>query len=133
MSCMKGNRELFWSQYRGIGLNQVLIWVTPKYFTFPRRHLCSSSLVRDFWGTLYNSFKQIKAPELFDWEPGIALYAMQGNRGSSPSEGLSHGISRFAAGTWGIFPSYSGDGLLKLHFVQRSHDSCLVTTDTSEI
>ena len=35
-----------------------------------------------------------------------------------PPRGMSHGISRVAAGTWGIFSSYSGDGLLKLHFVQ---------------
>ena len=40
-------------------------------------------------------------------------------------------ISRVAAGIWGIFSSYSGDGHSKLHFVQQSQDSCLVTTDTS--
>ena len=45
----------------------------------------------------------------------------------------SHGFSRVAAGTWGIFSSYSGDGHSKLHFVQRSQDSCLVRMDTSEI
>ena len=42
-------------------------------------------------------------------------------------------ISRVAAGTWGIFSSYSGDGHSKLHFVQRSQDSCLFRTDTSGI
>ena len=47
--------------------------------------------------------------------------------------GMCHGISRVAAGTWGIFSSYSGDGHSKLHFVQRSQDSCLVTMDTSGI
>ena len=46
---------------------------------------------------------------------------------------MCHGISRVAAGTWGIFSSYSGDGHSKLHFVQQSQDSCLVTTDTSGI
>ena len=50
-----------------------------------------------------------------------------------PPREMSHGISRVAAGTWGIFSSYSGDGHWKLHFVQRSQDSCLVRTDTSEI
>ena len=70
---------------------------------------------------------------MFDWEHGIALYTMQGIRASSLAEGVSHGISRVAARTWGIFSSYSGDGLLKLHFVQRSQDSCLVRTDTSGI
>ena len=43
----------------------------------------------------------------------------------------SHGFSQVAAGTWGVFSSYGGDGHLKLGFVQRSQDSCLVMTDTS--
>ena len=45
--------------------------------------------------------------------------------------GKSHQFSRVAAGTWCIFSSYSGDGHLKLGFVQRSQDSCLVMTDIS--
>ena len=68
---------------------------------------------------------------MFDWEYGIALHAMQGNRASFPREGVSHTISLVASGTWGIFASYSGEGHLKLHFVQRSHDSCVVMRDTS--
>ena len=43
--------------------------------------------MRDFWGTLCSSVKQIKAPYLFDWEHGIALHPMQGIRASSPAEG----------------------------------------------
>ena len=50
-----------------------------------------------------------------------------------PSRGMSHTISRVAAGTWGIFASYSGDGHSKLHFVQRSQEFCVVMRDTSEI
>ena len=50
-----------------------------------------------------------------------------------PGRGMCHGISRVAAGTRGIFSSYSGDGHSKLHFVQRSQDSCLVMTDNSGI
>ena len=46
--------------------------------------------------------------------------------------GKSHEFSRVAAGTWCIFSSKGGDGHLKLGFVQRSLDSCLVMTDTSE-
>ena len=30
--------------------------------------------------------KKIEAPYVFDWEYGIALHAMQGNRASFPSE-----------------------------------------------
>ena len=57
-------------------------------------------------------------------------------RGIEPhlkARGMSHGISRVSAGTCGIFSSYSGDGYSKLHFVQQSQGSCLVTTDTSAI
>ena len=50
-----------------------------------------------------------------------------------PPRGMSHGISGVDSGTWGIFSSYSGDGHSKLHFVQRSQDSCLVRTDTPGI
>ena len=50
-----------------------------------------------------------------------------------PGRGMSHWFSLVEAGTWGIFSSYSGDGHSKLHFVQRSQDSCLVMTDTSGI
>ena len=46
---------------------------------------------------------------------------------------MSHGISRVAAGNWGIFSSYSGDNHSKLHFFQPSQDSCLVRTETSGI
>ena len=56
-------------------------------FHIPVGHQCPSRLVRDFWGTLFSSVKQIKAPYLFDWEQGIALHSMQGNRASSLSEG----------------------------------------------
>ena len=68
---------------------------------------------------------------MFDWEHGIALHPVQGIRALTPADTMSHGISRVAAGTWGIFSNYSGEGHSKLNFVQRSHDSCLVWTDTS--
>ena len=70
---------------------------------------------------------------MFDWEHGIALHLRQGIRASSPLRGMSHGISPVAAGTWGIYSSYSGDGHSKLHFVHRSQASCLVRVDTSGI
>ena len=46
------------------------------------------------------------------------------------ANGKSHEFSGVAAGTWCIFSSYGGDGHLKLGFVPRSQDSCLVMTDT---
>ena len=38
-------------------------------------------------GALWCSFKKIEAPYMFDWEYGIALHAMQGNRASFPIKG----------------------------------------------
>ena len=47
--------------------------------------------------------------------------------------GNSHEFSRVEPGPWGIFITYGGDDHLKLGFVQRNHDSCLVTIDISVI
>ena len=48
-------------------------------------------------------------------------------------KGKSHGFSQVAAGTWGIFSSYSGDDTSKLVFVHQCQDSCVVTRNTSGI
>ena len=56
-------------------------------FCIPEVHQCSSHFVTVFLGTLWCSIKKIEAPYVFDWEYGIALHAMQGNRASCPSEG----------------------------------------------
>ena len=40
-----------------------------------------------FLGTLWGSVKQVKAFYVFDWEHGIVLHAVQGNRASSCGEG----------------------------------------------
>ena len=45
--------------------------------------------------------------------------------------GMFHGFSRVAAGTWGSFSSYDGDGPKDLMFVQRRLNSCLVVRETS--
>ena len=34
--------------------------------------------------------KQIKAPFVFDWEDGVAVHAMQGNRALCLGKGRSH-------------------------------------------
>ena len=62
--------------------------------------------MRDFWGTLGSSVKQIKAPYLFDWEQGIALHAMQAIGHNHSARGKFHGFSQVAVGTWGTFSSY---------------------------
>ena len=56
-------------------------------FGIPEVHQCSSRFVTVFLGTLCSSVKKIEALYMFDWEYGIALHLMQGNRGSFPSEG----------------------------------------------
>ena len=102
-------------------------------FCIPEVPQCSSRFVTVFLGSLWCSIKKIEAPYVFDWEYGIALHAMQGNRALFPSEWDVSYDSRVAAETLGIFASYNGDGHSKFHFVQRSQDSCVVMRDTSEI
>ena len=55
-------------------------------FCIPKVHQCSSRFVTVFLGTLWCSIKKIEAPYVYDWEYGIALHAMKGNRASFPSE-----------------------------------------------
>ena len=47
---------------------------------------------------------------MFDLEYVIAQHAMQGIDSHLLARGMSHGISGVAAGTWGIFSTYTGDG-----------------------
>ena len=56
-------------------------------FCIPEEHQCSSRFVTVFLVTLWCSIKKIEAPYVFDWEYGIGLHAMQGNRASFPREG----------------------------------------------
>ena len=83
-------------------------------------------------GTLYSSIKKIEAPYLSDSELWIALHQCRESKPHLPARGMCHRISRVTAGTWGIFSSYSGDGHLKLHFVQGSQDSCVVMRTPQE-
>ena len=54
---------------------------------------------------------------MFDWEYGIALPAIQGNRASVLSEADVSYDFLSCGRIWGIFPSYSWDGHSKLNFV----------------
>ena len=90
----------------------MMLW-TP--FTTPQNSIikyypCSSRLVTVLMGTLWSSKKQIEFPYVFDWENAIAL-RLQGNRPHLAGRGKSHGFSRVAAGTWGIFSSYSRNSI----------------------
>ena len=46
---------------------------------------------------------------MFDSEKAIALAQSRGIGPHLAGRGKSHGFSRVAAGTWGIFSSYDGD------------------------
>ena len=80
-------------------------WAAPRVdlgytelFCIPEVHQCSSRFVTVLLGTLCCSIKKIEAPYVFDWEYGIALHAMQGNRASFPSEGdISYDFSSCAS------------------------------------
>ena len=107
LCCMMGNGAMLWSQWRGIGRHLKLIWATPSYLTFLRWHQCSSRLVRDIWGTLCSSIKQIKSPYLFVCEKALLCTQCRGIGTHLSAKGKFHGFSRVAAGTWGTFSSYS--------------------------
>ena len=62
-------------------------WGYTDLFCIPHVHQGSSRFVTVFLGTLCCSVKNIEARYVLDWEYGIALHAMQGNRASFPSEG----------------------------------------------
>ena len=64
-------------------------------FCIPEVHQCSSRFVTVYLASLWCSIKKIEAPYMFDWEYGIALHAMHGNRASFPREGdVSYDFSR---------------------------------------
>ena len=72
-------------------------------FCIPEVHQCSSRFVTVFLRTLWCSIKKIEDPYGFDWEYGIALHAMHGNRASFPSEGyVSYDFSSCGRNLWYI-------------------------------
>ena len=102
-------------------------------FCIPEVHQCSSRFVTVFLGTLWCSIKKIEAPYMFDWEYGIALHTMQGTRASFPSEGnVSYDFSSCSKNL-GYIRELQRGWPFKIHFVQRSQDTCVVMWDTSGI
>ena len=99
----------------------------------PEVHQCSSRFVTVFLGSLWCSIKKIEAPFMVDWNTGLLCMQCSGIEPHFPARGMSHTISRVAARTWDIYTSYSRDAHSKLHFVQRSQDTCVVMRDNSGI
>ena len=78
----------------------------PNLFHIPSVTSVSFLTCEGFLGTLCSSVKQIKVPYLLDWEEGIALRAMQGNRASSLGEGEVSWFFSSCVKNLGIFSSY---------------------------
>ena len=125
------NARLLWIQWRGNVLYLELIWVTPIYFAFMRWHQCSSLVVTGFLGILFSSIREIEVLYVFDGNKELLSTKCSGIGPHLAASGKSHEFSRVAEGTSFIFSSYGGDGHLRLGFVPRSQDSCLVMTNTS--
>ena len=77
-----------------------------------------SSLETVFLGFLWSVIKEIKASFMCDVQHRIALHTVQDIGPHLAARGKSHGFSRVAAGTWGIFSTYNGDGPSSHVFVQ---------------
>ena len=104
--CMMGKGALLRSQCRGIGHHFNLILNTPSYFTFLRSHQCPSRLVRNSWGTLCGSVKQIKVLTCLIGKKALLCTQCRGTGPHLSARRKFHGFSRVAVGSWGIFSSY---------------------------
>ena len=56
---------------------------------------------------------------MFDWETQLLCMQCRGIGPHLVERGKSHGFSRVAVGTWGIFSSYDGDAHSKREFVSE--------------
>ena len=131
--CILWNTGSLWSQWRGNRLHIELIWGTPSYFAFLRCIIVHLVLWQCSWGLSGVPSRKSRLLTCLIGNTGLICMQCRGIEPHFPARGMSHKISRVAAGTWSIFASYSGDGHSKLHFVQWSQDSCVVMRDTSGI
>ena len=84
-----------------------------------------------FSGNLWIVVVDVNSLVVYDGNTELLTKKCRGIGPHLAARGKSHEISRVAAGTWCIFSSYGGDDHLKLGFLHRSQDSCLVLMDTS--
>ena len=102
-------------------------------FCIPEVHQCSSRFVIVFLGLSGVPSRKSRLLRCLIGNTGLLCMQCRGIEPHFPAWGTSDTISRVAAITWGTFASYSLDGHSKLHFVQRSQESCVVMRDTSGI
>ena len=77
--------------------------------------------------------KKIESPYIFDWEYGIALHAMQGNRSSSTAEGIVSWEFPSCGRKLGYILELQRGWPFETPLCSRSQDYCLVMMDTSGI
>ena len=128
---MMCNARWLWIQWRGNVLHLELICCTPIYFEFLRWHQCSSLVLKVFLGILFSPSGKSRFLTSLIGNTELLSTKCRGIVPHLAARGKSPEFSRVVTGTCCIFSSYGGDGHLKLGFVQRSQDSCLVMTDTS--
>ena len=102
-------------------------------FCIPEVHHCSCRFVTVFLGLSGVPSRKSRLLTCLFGNTGLLYMQCRGIEPHFPARGMAHTISRVAASTWGIYASYSGDGHSKLHFVQRSQDTCVVRRGTSRI
>ena len=102
-------------------------------FCIPEVHQCSSRFVTVFLGLSGVKSRKSRLLSCLIGNTGFLCMQCRGIKPHFPARGISHTISRVAARTWDIYATYSVDGHSKLHFVQRSQDTCVVMRDTSGI
>ena len=110
-----------------------MIWGTPSYFAFLRCISVHLVMSQFSWGLSGVPSRKSRLLTCLIGNTGLLCMQCRGIEPQFPARGMSHTISRVAAGTWCIFASYSGGGHLKLHFFQPSQDTCIVMRDTSGI
>ena len=99
-------------------------------FCIPEVHQCSSRFVTVFLETLWCSIGKIESPDMFDWEYGMDLHAMQGNRASFPSEGdVSYDFSNCGRNLGYIRELHRG-WPFETPLCSAKQDSCVVMRDT---
>ena len=85
-------------------------------FCIPEVHQCSSRFVTVCLGLSGVPSRKSRLLTCLIRKTGLLCMQCRGIEPHFPVRGMCHTISRVAAGTWGIFASYSGDGHSKLHF-----------------
>ena len=103
------NERRLWIQWRGNVLHLELICGTPINFEFLRWHQCSSCLETVVLGTFRVQSSKSRLRMCLIGKMQLVCMQCRGIWPHLVARGNSHGFSRVAAGTCGIFSSYDRD------------------------